>query len=388
MDKSLHQVRVIGLLMNAELFGQEKANIQVFQVLKQLGATVCVGINRKAVGSQVDQLLGSLGIESFPVSFGFQWSKKFFKKQPTLLYNNLRYATRSSIELHHKIREFRPTHIQIGNPLAYSMVAACLAIHRTKLIYRMGDIAPVDSAPNLWIWRRFVARSHKVVVISGYVKKTLESAHARAKHKSQLILNIAPFQPSSGTHVSVGLQNCPPRFVFIGQIGEHKGIVDLIEVAIRVVRKTPTVRFDIVGGSQYTVELEQKLRERVASENLESNIVFHGYQKSCVKFLENATALIVPSLCEEAAGNVVLEAKSVGVPSLVYPSGGLPEMITDGKSGWVCESSTQGALELKIDQLVNGCFDISAFRESCLVESNQKFGFERFVSEWFEVYSA
>jgi glycosyltransferase involved in cell wall biosynthesis len=387
MEQNLSNIRVIGLLMNAELFGQEKANIEVFRVLKELGATVCVGINRKAIGSPVESLLLSLDLESFPVSFGFQWSKKFFKQNPLLMLKNLRYAYRSSLELHHKIKKFQPTHIHIGNPLAYSMVAPCLTFHNTNVIYRMGDIAPVDSKPNLWIWRNFVKRSKAVVVISSYVRNSLESACPTAIGKNKLILNVAPLQSFSTIRFAEKLPDSPLRFTFIGQIAPHKGIVDLIEVAIRIVRQNPAVFFDIIGGSRFTTDLEYSLRSRVASDNLSSNIIFHGYQNNCAEFLRYSTALVVPSLCEEAAGNVVLEAKAVGVPSLVYPSGGLPEMITDSKTGWVCKSCTQEALHEKIQMIIDARCEWEEIKECCLIESEQKFGMNRFASEWQDVYS-
>jgi glycosyltransferase involved in cell wall biosynthesis len=43
-------------------------------------------------------------------------------------------------------------------------------------------------------------------------------------------------------------------------------------------------------------------------------------------------------VCEEGYGLVAVEAKSAGVPSIVFPSGGLKELIEHRKNGWITRS--------------------------------------------------
>jgi glycosyltransferase involved in cell wall biosynthesis len=55
---------------------------------------------------------------------------------------------------------------------------------------------------------------------------------------------------------------------------------------------------------------------------------------------------MVPILQEEPFGLVVLEGKSVGLPAVAFPSGGLVEQIRHGVDGWLCHaSSLDGLLE-------------------------------------------
>jgi glycosyltransferase involved in cell wall biosynthesis len=54
--------------------------------------------------------------------------------------------------------------------------------------------------------------------------------------------------------------------------------------------------------------------------------------------MERCDLNVTPTLTEEPLGNVVMEAKLAGIPSVVFPSGGLPEMIRQGENGFICET--------------------------------------------------
>jgi 1,4-alpha-glucan branching enzyme len=47
---------------------------------------------------------------------------------------------------------------------------------------------------------------------------------------------------------------------------------------------------------------------------------------------------------EEPYGLVAVEAKSVGIPSIIFPSGGLKELIEHGVNGWITRSKTAAEL--------------------------------------------
>jgi glycosyltransferase involved in cell wall biosynthesis len=47
---------------------------------------------------------------------------------------------------------------------------------------------------------------------------------------------------------------------------------------------------------------------------------------------------------EESFANVVLEAKSVGLPVVAFPSGGIPELVEDRRTGYLCQSPDRDGL--------------------------------------------
>lgn len=376
----MSRVKVIGLFNGNELFGHEKANIRVFEALRAGGISVTVGVNAKESGGAVGRDLRERGFETFDIPFGFQWSKQFFKKQPSLIFRNLQYVLRASTVFQRAFKRIQPTHIHMGNPLAYSFVAPAIAMKRCKLIYRMGDEPPHESPANMWIWRAAVAKSHRIVANSKFVQASILRCQPAAASKLSLIYNVSPCvqeTPEKSAHT--------PMFLFTGQISEHKGVFHFLEAAIEVCKEFQELRISIAGGSPYTTANQELILNRVIAEGLSGRIVLHGYVSNMGELYRAATAIVVPSLFEEPAANVVLEAKSHGTPAIVYPSGGLPELVTDGVTGWVCSEKSTIELVQKMRSLLVNLR--AATRVSCVCEAQQRFGQEIFETEWRKIYT-
>jgi glycosyltransferase involved in cell wall biosynthesis len=54
------------------------------------------------------------------------------------------------------------------------------------------------------------------------------------------------------------------------------------------------------------------------------------------RLMQGASVHCCPSREREGLATVVLQAKAAGIPSVVTPSGALPEMIRHRVDGWVC----------------------------------------------------
>lgn len=407
MQSSLRDVRVVALLNSTELFGAERANIEVFQALRSHGASVTVGVNRLDHGGDVAALVRSLGFPSFPVPFGCQWSKRFFRRKPTLIPKNLFRVYATCREVRKAVRLHQATHVHVGNPLVYSFIAPWLKLNRhIPLIYRMGDEPPHASPPNLLIWRSCFGRASTVVVNSEFVRRSVLRAEPEGATKLRLIYNrassqfapatLSPTGQSSGIgQLNADVAGSPPtafgslrqlRLLYVGQISRHKGIHHLIDAVSRLIAGGAPVRLDIIGGSRYTVDLEADLRAGVRDRGLAVQITFQGRQHDPTPFYSDADVLVVPSLFEEPAANVVLEAKLFGVPSIVYPSGGLPELVIDRMNGYVCPDRSVQALMDGVRWYLDRPERLAGARQSALEDNACRFGTARFERAWVDVY--
>lgn len=99
-----------------------------------------------------------------------------------------------------------------------------------------------------------------------------------------------------------------------------------------------------------------------------------------------AAVHVAPSVCEEAAGNVVMEAKMAGTPSVVFPSGGLPEMVRHQVDGYICRDKTVDALVEGIRWCLADRARLRSMGEAARVDSETRFGQARFAAAWASVY--
>ncbi len=142
--------------------------------------------------------------------------------------------------------------------------------------------------------------------------------------------------------------------IFLGALSEDKGIKDALETfAILPTHHRNTWQFWIVGkGESHYLE---KLKQKTKKLNLEKSVKFWGYVSEEKKFelLTRSHILINPSI-REGWGLVVIEAASVGTPTVGYNVAGLRDSIKNGETGILCDknptSCMQAVLSLMSDQ--------------------------------------
>ena len=172
----------------------------------------------------------------------------------------------------------------------------------------------------------------------------------------------------------------PVRFLFIGSLQPHKGI----GVALEAFRQAPDARasLDIAGAGTMADAC-------LAAASRDPRIRFHGFVTGQEKdrLLGSADALLFPSLCWEAVGLVMLEALAHGVPVIASRTGGIPEFIEDGRTGFLVEPGDVAALATHIQRLAGNRASIEAMREACRACA-ARLTWARTVGELVEVYKA
>ncbi|NBV22692.1 MAG: glycosyltransferase [Proteobacteria bacterium] len=382
----LRGVRVLAVLRGFELFGHERGNIEVFKVLRSLGAEVCVAVTTTNDGGAVRTELEQLAFQTVSMPFGFQWSKQFFKAEPHLILVNFRYWTRCHLAFHRAVKEFRPTHVHMGNPLAFNFVELAVRWHRLPMVVRMGDAAPADSAVQMFMWRRYIRRSARVIANSKYIWDNAATYATELRSRAPLIIpNLAP--TSSHPPVDPGLD---PRFrhvVYLGQLTREKGVFQFVEAAHRLHGRYPDVKFHLVGGSEHSQETEAELRALAKSLGLDGTVQFHGWVGNARLFLARADVHAAPSLFADPSANVVLEAKREGTPTVVFPSGGLPELIRHEVDGVVCREPSSAALAEGLAWTLDRMRDRPTLRAEVQADFQARFGLARFERAWAEIYA-
>lgn len=119
--------------------------------------------------------------------------------------------------------------------------------------------------------------------------------------------------------------------LFVGRIMQIKGVLELMKAVIGL--KDKHIKLMIVGSANFgkwAFSPYAKKVKKLAKEN-KDRIIFTGYidNSEVYKYAAAADIQCVPTLAEEAAGLVILEAMAEGLPLVVTKSGGVTEYIDD-----------------------------------------------------------
>ena len=142
----------------------------------------------------------------------------------------------------------------------------------------------------------------------------------------------------------------PVTLVNIGRFSEQKGQMLLIEAMAEVVRRGVDARLVLVGDG----ELRQPMERAISHAGLGHHITLTGWldEAAVRREVENAHALVLPSFAE-GLPMVVMEAMVSARPVIATWIAGVPELMQDGKTGWLVPAGDVESLVDAITALVN-----------------------------------
>lgn len=139
------------------------------------------------------------------------------------------------------------------------------------------------------------------------------------------------------------VKETPGYLLFVGRLRIRKGVEVLLEAL------QPGMRLLIAGDGEHRAALESKAAEL----RLESQVRFLGRCDAArVRgLLKGAAALVVPSTYE-GMPLVVLEAMEAGVPVVASRVSGIPEVVEDGRTGWLVPPEDPRALAAALTEVL------------------------------------
>lgn len=147
-----------------------------------------------------------------------------------------------------------------------------------------------------------------------------------------------------------GLQNASHLVVDVGSVKAVKGYDVLLRTAAIVCRQFPKAVFVIAGALQ-DLAYHQQLCELIASLELSGNVRFLGNVDPAFSLLQ-ASDVFCHLSRTDGLSNALLEAMAAGLPCVLTRVGGNPEVVEDGRSGFLVPSDDPEASARYVLQLL------------------------------------
>jgi glycosyltransferase involved in cell wall biosynthesis len=166
------------------------------------------------------------------------------------------------------------------------------------------------------------------------------------------------------------------RLGYLGQIIPVKGVDALLRTLGSI-----SGGWELLVGGRGNPQYEESLKRQYASPEIQ----FLGFVRPG-ELLARIDVLVVPSLWNDPLPTVIFEAYSHGVPVIGSRRGGIPELIDDGKTGFLFSPEVPGGLEEAIRRFLHDPGLADRMSPDVLAKARH-YNAERLVGEYLALYS-
>lgn len=174
-----------------------------------------------------------------------------------------------------------------------------------------------------------------IITISEFCRNRVLEVSPTDSHKVSVLKNTIDtekFSPQPKEKVDelrakLHLKTDDIVITYCGRLCEDKGIMHLLKAVNDI--KNEKVKVLVIGTPAYKGakdnDFVRNLKSYAAS--MSYSVIFTGYmpQEYLPQYYSLSSIFVLPSTCNEAAGNVIIEAMSCGVPVVATTQGGIPE---------------------------------------------------------------
>ena len=143
-----------------------------------------------------------------------------------------------------------------------------------------------------------------------------------------------------------------PTFVYVGRLSPEKSLDVLIHAFHHVVAQLPEARLVLIGTGPY----RPRLQRLISQLGLASQVVQLGYVPHHELLAANLPRLgdvFVTASKTENQPLSIMEALAFGLPVVGVRARGMPELVTDGENGLLCQPDDSVAMAHCMLRLVN-----------------------------------
>lgn len=202
------------------------------------------------------------------------------------------------------------------------------------------------------IFKRYcLKKARYITVVSEKLKQDIIKNYGISNNKIGVIPMGCDTSNFSPEHKNINFfkNNGKKNIIFVGRLVEKKGVTYLIDAM-----KYIDANLYIIGKGLFELELKEQ------ASTYKDKIFFLGPKThhQLPEIYASADMFVAPSITaqdggQEGFGLVIIEAMASGIPVVASRSGGIVDIIEDGKNGLLAEEKNSKDLAEKINQILN-----------------------------------
>ncbi|BDD12464.1 glycosyl transferase (plasmid) [Fulvitalea axinellae] len=251
------------------------------------------------------------------------------------------YCKQNSIDL---------IHVHSGK--SHTLAVISQFFRNTPIILSRRVCFPVkNSASSRWKYNH--SSIQRILCISEAIRTELKPV---VKDHSKLLKVYSGIAPEKFQNVKFTGYNLRKRFdipenhTIVGSVAAltaEKGIFTLLDATNKILEQHPETTLVLIGDGALRDELEEYAKELGVSENVR----FTGFAKNVPEILPQLDIFVLASR-SEGLGTSILDAFCCKVPAVASNTGGIPEMIEDGITGFLATVDDSEGFASQITKLI------------------------------------
>lgn len=230
---------------------------------------------------------------------------------------------------------------------------------KTKIMFLCHNVFPHERFPmDRFLTKRVLNNGNYFIVQSSMDYNDLKSIKPDSIAKQTVHPTYNAFKikdmSKEEARLELNIKNDEKVLLFFGFIREYKGLKHLINAMPEIKKQLSNVKLLVVGDFDSEADKEKYLKQ-IRDRQVEDVVnIYDGYipDKEVEKFFASSDLVVLPYESATQSG-IVQIAYGFQKPCIVTNVGGLPEVVVDGKTGYVVEPQNYEELAKAVIEYFN-----------------------------------
>lgn len=258
---------------------------------------------------------------------------------------------KSSLSFRPDIAYFTPN---MKGPAFYRdlIIALTLKLTSKKIVYHLHGLGIAENIQNpiRKLLYNLMLRNSTIICVSKTVSKSEFISFSPNNSKITFASNSVDFEEINSLASAVEKKK-ETTLIHMANFRESKGTMDVITTFASLRKKHPNLSLTLIGTFT-SDEFEERCKNYIEKEKIRGiKITGHLEGQNKIKSLAEGHIFVYPTY-DDSFGLVIIEAMACGLPVVAYDIGSVPELIEQGKNGYIIQKGNKTQLESTLNSMI------------------------------------